>query len=112
LDPEANVTIPFNIEIIERDRTLILVVEGELDLATAGFLDEELARAKATDASRIVIDLARVEFIDSSGLHVLIKHACSDNGCGRVWLTKGSRQAQRLFEITGALEHLPFVSPD
>jgi anti-anti-sigma factor len=112
LELEANVTSPLNIETIERDRCLVVVVEGELDLSTARLLDQELARAKATQAPTIVIDLARVDFIDSSGLHVLIKHACSDQGRQRVRLTRGSPQVQRLFEITGALDYLPFVAPD
>lgn len=102
----------FNIEIVERDGSLLLVVQGELDLATAPLLDVELARAKATGTPMIVVDLDQVDFIDSSGLHVLIKHARLDQTCRRVRLTKGSLPVQRLFEISGALDRLRFDSPD
>ncbi|MDQ6811839.1 MAG: STAS domain-containing protein [Actinomycetota bacterium] len=105
-------TTSFNIEIVERASSLILVIRGELDISTARLLDDELGRAEATDAATIVVDLDHVDFIDSSGLHVLIKHACSDQSRRRVGLTKGSPQAQRLFKLTGTLDHLPFVSPD
>jgi anti-sigma B factor antagonist len=106
------VTTPFNIEIVARASSLVLVVEGELDISTAPLLDDQLAKAAAAEAERIVVDLDHVGFIDSSGLRVLIKHARSNQKCPRVRLTKGSPQAQRLFELTGALDHLPFVSPD
>jgi anti-anti-sigma factor len=101
---------PFSIESTRRDCSLILRLQGEVDLATAPLLDDELARARATDAETIVIDLRHVSFLDSSGLQVLIRHACSRDRPKRVQLTKGSPQVQRMFEITGVLEYLPFAS--
>jgi anti-sigma B factor antagonist len=101
---------PLNIDTVGRDGSLVLVVRGELDIATSPLLDEALAQARATDATSIVVDLLAVSFIDSTALHVLIKHARADNGRARVRLTKGSPQTQRLFELTGVLDYLPFVS--
>ncbi len=101
---------PFRIETAERDGSLVLMAEGELDIATSPLLDEALARARATAATRIVVDLVKISFIDSTGLHVLVKHARDEDGRARVSLTKGSPQTQRLFELTGAVEYLPFVS--
>jgi anti-anti-sigma factor len=99
--------IPLKIETVERGGPLVLVVEGELDITTSHLLDEALAQALGTDASEIVVDLLAVSFIDSTGLHVLIRHA--EESHGRLRLTKGSPQAQRLFELSGALDYLPFV---
>jgi anti-sigma B factor antagonist len=101
-----------NIDVVERDGSLVLILEGELDIGTAPMLDQELERAEAGDAGTLVVDLDRVVFIDSTGLHVLIKHAqlSSQNG-RRLRLTKGSPQVRRLFEITGTTDHLPFL-PD
>lgn len=99
-----------NIKIVERDGSLILIVDGELDLATAPLLDEALTRAETSDASPLVVDLDQVAFIDSTGLRVLLKHALLSSLNGhRLRLTKGSAQAQRLFEISGTTDHLPFV---
>ncbi len=100
---------PLRIDTVQRGGSLALVVQGELDMATSPLLDEALARARATDAASIVVDLRAVSFIDSSGLHVLIRHARAEDGA-RVRLTKGSPQTQRVFELSGALEYLPFVS--
>jgi anti-anti-sigma factor len=102
--------VPLRIETVECDGSLVLAAEGELDITTSPLLDEALARARATDAASIVVDLLSISFIDSTGLHVLIKHASAENGRARVRLTKGSAETQRLFQLTGAEEFLPFVS--
>lgn len=102
--------VPLRIETVDRAGALVLVVQGELDIATSGLLDEALAQAQTTAAPTIVVDLDAVSFIDSTGLHVLIKHAGATENRPRVCLTRGSPQAQRLFELTGAFEYLPFVS--
>ncbi len=100
--------IPLRIDIVERDDSLVLAVEGELDILTSPVLDEALERARARDSVAIVVDLLKVSFIDSTGLHVLIKHARADDGLPRIRVTKGSPQVQRVFELSGALEYLPF----
>jgi anti-sigma B factor antagonist len=107
---EQSLAIPLRIDAVERGGSLVLVVEGELDIVTSHSLDEALECARSTDAARIVVDLRAVSFIDSTGLHVLIKHAATEERCPRIRLTKGSAQVQRLFELSGASEHLPFVS--
>ncbi len=101
---------PLRIDTVERDGSLALVVQGELDIATSPLLDEALTRARATGAASIVVDLHAVSFIDSTGLHVLIKHARKEGGRARVLLTKGSPHTQRVFELSGVLEYLSFVS--
>jgi anti-sigma B factor antagonist len=103
--------LPLRIDTVERDGSLALVLQGELDITTSPLLDEALARARATDAVSIVVDLLAVSFIDSTALHVLIRHARTEDGRARVCLTKGSPQTQRVFELSGALSYLPFV-PD
>jgi anti-anti-sigma factor len=100
--------IPLKIDTVGRDGSLVLIVAGELDISTSHLLDEALARAVGTDALSIVVDLHAVSFMDSTGLHVLIRH--TQESRPRVRLTKGSPQVQRLFELTGALDYLPFIS--
>lgn len=100
--------IPLRIDTVRRDGSLVLIVEGELDISTSNVLDAALAQALSTDALSIVVDLHAVSFIDSTGLHVLISHA--EQSRPRIHLTKGSPQVQRLFKLTGTLDYLPFVS--
>jgi anti-anti-sigma factor len=73
-------------------------------------LDEQLEHAAESNATLIVVDLDEVGFIDSSGLHVLLRHATRSSQDGRrLRLTRGSQQAQRLFRLTGTIDRLPFV---
>jgi anti-anti-sigma factor len=103
------VDIPLRIDTVGRDGSLVLVVQGELDIVSSPLLDEALVRARATAAASIVVDLGGVTFIDSTALHVLIKHAGAEDGRARLRLTKGPDQTQRVFELSGALDYLPFV---
>lgn len=98
------------IDIVERSRALTLVVEGDLDIATAPLLDERLAGAEVSGAAVVVVDLDRVDFMDSSGLHVLLKHVAMSRQDGdRLRVTQGSVQVRRLFEIAGISDQLPFL---
>lgn len=101
---------PLRIEIARRGGSLVLVVRGELDIVSSPLLDRALLRARGTEAGGIVVDLQAVSFIDSTGLHVLIKHARAEGGQTRVRVTKGSPQVQRLFELSGVADYLTFVS--
>jgi anti-anti-sigma factor len=103
-------SLPLRIDTVERGDSLVLVLQGELDLTTHHLLDEGLVRAQSKDATMIVVDLRAVSFIDSSGLHVLVRHASADDSRPRVRLTKGSTQVQRIFRLSGAMDYLPFVS--
>ena len=57
----------------------VVSLDGELDAQTAPELAAVLSRAEG-DSRRVVIDLSRLRFIDSSGLHVLMTGAGTENG--------------------------------
>ena len=101
-----------HIDIAQRNGATILSVLGEVDLATAPILDEQISAVEAGDASTIVVDLDRVSFMDSSGLQVLLAHVFSDQNGSRIRLTRGSPQVVRLFTVSGMLEQLPFLTAD
>jgi anti-sigma B factor antagonist len=110
--PADAVKRPLDIDTVEREGAVIVFVEGEIDLATAPLFDEKLVAAEATGARTVIVDLERVSFMDSTGLKILIKHALAEANGGRVHVTPGSAQVRRLFEITGMLQRVSFVSPD
>jgi anti-anti-sigma factor len=60
-------------EVASLDGTRLLVAQGELDIATAPELDAMLARLRA-HGHPVVLDLAGVTFMDSTGLTTLIGH--------------------------------------
>ena len=58
------------------DRVAVVIVVGEIDLATAHLLDEAVARAAGSGARRtVVVDLSETRYLDSSGFRVLHRAA-------------------------------------
>lgn len=95
----------------QRDGVLhTIALEGELDLATAEQLERELLRVEGSDALSIVLDLSALEFIDSTGVRLLLQaDARSRANSNRLALLRGPRAVQRVFELTGILDRLPFA---
>ncbi len=83
---------------------------GELDRSTVALLDEELAKAEASDATQIVLDLSELTFMDSRGMRlVLAADARSRADSNRLRLVRGPRRIQRVFQLTGMESRLPFI---
>ena len=79
-----------------------IAAEGELDLASAPSLERELRAAAESDARSIVLDLSRLDFIDSTGLALLV--AASRRlaaQAGRLAVRAGSGQVAQVMSITG-----------
>jgi anti-sigma B factor antagonist len=95
--------------LIERDGdALVLRAVGEIDIATAKALDEELRRALSCDASPIVLDLGKVEFLDSIGLQVLLLGAerSRQNG-NRLRIRNESAAVRKVIAVSGVEPALP-----
>jgi anti-sigma B factor antagonist len=87
-----------------------LALGGELDIGSVPILHAAIARVcKADGVRRITLDLSRLIFIDSTGLAeiILTSRLCERDGL-ELTLTPGSRAVQRLFELTGLIDALPF----
>ena len=86
----------------------IIELIGELDLDGAPRLEEELRQVEASDATSIVVDLGALEFIDSTGIRLLVmaSERCAE---GRFSLLRGPKQVHRVFEITDLADRLPFA---
>jgi anti-sigma B factor antagonist len=90
-----------------------LTPTGELDLATAPMLADAFDAAyRDTSVEMVVVDLTELSFIDSTGIHLLLRmHAACGDG-DRMRVVNGSRQVERLFDLTGVRDHLPIMSSD
>jgi anti-anti-sigma factor len=83
---------------------------GELDLASAASVEDELELVEATDARMIVLDLSGLQYVDSSGIALLLAaHARSRGDGDRLTLIRGSAEIQRVFELCGLAQVLPFA---
>ena len=63
---------PLEIDVqVADDRTLV-TLSGELDAATATLLYDQLSDLEVEDVQHVVLDLAQVSFMDSTGLSVIV----------------------------------------
>jgi anti-sigma B factor antagonist len=92
------------------DRAAVIELTGELDLAGAAALEQELGRLEGEAADAVVIDLRGVRFMDSSGLRLIAVSSERAQDLGRrLVLVPGPEQVMRVFEITRMRERLEFV---
>lgn len=100
----------FRVEVRTEGRAAIVVVRGELDLATSPELEQQLQHVWDTGAESLVIDLRELEFMDSTGLSIIVKahQRLSEEG-RQLSLVRGSQQVQRLLDLTGVSERLKLV---
>ncbi len=90
------------LDVSERDGWAVLSVGGEVDVATAPRLREQLIELVNGGHHRIVVDLSEVEFLDSTGLGVLVgalKRVRTHDGDLALVCTES--RILKVFEITG-----------
>jgi anti-sigma B factor antagonist len=98
----------FRCAVLNDTDAAIVAPEGELDLATAPLLDAELRRLRDEGTRRLVVDLRGLTFIDSSGVHLLLRWARGDR---RFSLIPGPQRVQMVLAMTGVVDHLRVERP-
>ena len=74
-------------------------------------MEARVAALLASGSTRIVLDLAELEFIDSTGLRLILElHGEAARDGYSLALVPGGEAVQRVFEITGTVQALPFVA--
>ena len=80
----------------------LLSVSGELDMSNSSELRRRVERAVREGRDRVVIDLDRLEHMDSSGLAALIDgHQLTEARGGRLALVITSESVRRTVEVRG-----------
>lgn len=96
----------FRVDVIDEQPGAVLALFGELDVASSPTLEAELARV--ADRRLVIVDLRELEFIDSTGLGVLVNaHQHAQQAGRRFALVRGLGQVQRLLALTGLADQLP-----
>ncbi|MGW8735165.1 anti-sigma factor antagonist [Streptomyces althioticus] len=88
--------------------TAVIVVSGDVDLHTAPLLRVEALTAMTRGARHLVLDMAEVDFVDSTGLSTLIVvlHATQEPG-GSLRVARVPERLVRMVTMTGIAELLP-----
>ncbi len=94
----------------EPDGSVRLALAGELDIGSAPRLAEAMNEHRQAKQA-VVLDLARLTFMDSTGLGLLLR--ASQDAARDGWDLTLSRElpqpVARLFDLTGAQDVLPFA---
>jgi anti-anti-sigma factor len=90
-------------------QTLMALV-GELDIASAPRFEEGLAAIEADTPGTLVLDLRRVDFIDSTGLRAVIAADERARTAGRRFVVvRGTAAVERVFNVTQLDQRLDIV---
>ena len=82
-----------------------IAFEGVLDLNALHIARTAVKEALAQSPTTVVLDLERLEFLDSAGLALLIRTKSGfESRGGRVFISRHSPLSQRLVEVTGLAE--------
>jgi anti-anti-sigma factor len=104
--------VPFEVQSEELgDGIRVFTVRGELDMNTAPELQQGLDEALAEPGVSIMLDLSACEFIDSTGIALIVRawqQLTGDNGEERrLVLCCNNHQVRRLLKITGVESSIP-----
>jgi anti-anti-sigma factor len=101
---------PLEIDVQTSDERTLVTLSGELDTSTASFLYDKLSDLEVEDAHHVVLDLAQVTFMDSTGLGVIVtEHKRLQHAKGSLTIFSPPSSVRRLFEITGLTTLLDIV---
>jgi anti-anti-sigma factor len=90
--------------------TVRLALTGELDIAGAHCVEQELQRIEREAPATLVLDLRQLAFMDSTGLRVIV--AADERAreqARRLVVVRGSDTVQRIIEMTRLHERLEIV---
>lgn len=106
-------TQQLSVTVVSAAQPPTIVLVGELDPHTAPYLQRAIDQVLETSGTDLVLDLAGLAFVDSSGLRVLIsaQSQLADQG-GTLTLHAPSETVHRLLEITGLIDHIAITGSD
>ena len=86
-------------------KTLNIALEGRLDTTTAPQLEAELKQSIA-DSTALILDFAKLEYLSSAGLRVLLAAQKVMNKQGRMVIRNVNDVIAEIFEVTGFVDIL------
>jgi anti-sigma B factor antagonist len=90
------------LETSDHDGITVLSAHGEIDVATAPQLRQQIVELASASSAPLVIDLEGVDFLDSTGLGVLVSGLKRFRTLGSDVLLVATRpRILKVFEITG-----------
>ena len=89
-----------NITKAQNGKELTVALEGRLDTTTAPQLEEEV-KESLSGVESLVFDFAKLEYVSSAGLRVLLSAQKIMNKQGSMVVKNSSEEVKEIFEVTG-----------
>jgi anti-anti-sigma factor len=105
-DPAAPLREPAVRAVETRDDAVVVSLAGELDLYNADEVRRGLADAIGTGKGRVVVDLAAVDFLDSTALGAFVE-ARAKGDRTEILLAGPRLETRRTLQVSGLDRHLP-----
>jgi anti-anti-sigma factor len=100
---------PFTCRVTPERDHVVVAPRGELDMATVGAVEQELRQLVDAGFGKIVLDLGGLSFMDSSGLHLVMRWTMEASRDGFAFeLEPGPPAVQRIFDLAAVSKGLPF----
>jgi anti-sigma B factor antagonist len=94
----------------ENDGSRVVAFAGELDLANASTAENALKTSLDDPSAAVIVDMRELEFIDSTGIALLVSALSHNDGGVRVsFIPSDSAAVTRVLELTGLAERLPLA---
>jgi anti-anti-sigma factor len=97
------------VEQFEEGERIRCCLQGELDLSNAGTAELELEAALSSKRP-VLIDLSKLEFLDSTGISLLVAAIGRPDARQLEFLPSETRAVRRVLSLTGLEERLPYAS--
>jgi anti-sigma B factor antagonist len=90
--------------------THVIALCGELDLANAATAEAELQASLETEGTEVVVDMRELEFIDSTGIALLVAALGHNGDEARIrFIPSDFPAVTRVLDLTGLAERLPLA---
>ena len=99
------------IAVSEWDTTVAVRLKGELDLSGQQEVRDAVLEALARRPTHLILDLSRLSFMDSSGVHIVIdavNQSAEQDTC--LMIVPGPPAVHRVFEICDLADRMPFIA--
>ncbi len=98
------------VEVSRQGTTSTIALAGECDLAQQERFRQAIREVLVGHPECVILDLSRLSFIDSTGIHVVIELSQAAGRDGpRLIIYPGPSPVQRVFELCGLTSELPFA---
>lgn len=109
--PRPDGVQPLRIEVHSDGDEVRVTPIGEIDMASAGQVDQQIRALHRAGFHRLVLDLRELTFMDSAGLHLVQRWDFYARQNGHSFaVIQGPPTIQRIFEISDLADRLPFRS--